>query len=436
MSTTLDAPAGAESPGPSPARRTTPLAWKLLKPLASLQLTVVLFGLSMVLVFFGTLAQVDNGIWTVVDEYFRSWYVKVPFKLIAMFGWKFFEVPGPEAGGNGPEAWTGTFPLPGGWLLGGVMLANLIAAHLVRFKLTWRRAGIITIHFGVILMMVGELVTGLFAVESRMVLQVGEATNFIDHSRKVELAFTDQSGHTITIPQGLLRAGNKISLPELPVDVQVLEYFKNTDLLPASGGNDLDGVVRFDGIRFKIVPTSEGSGVKSEREDSAAVKVKLLKKGTDEVLAERLLSLWQYDNYTGRQYLCILPEVTVDGKTYRVQLRNERIVKPYTVELNQFEHKQYTGTQMAKDFASTVHLVDPQTGEDRLVRISMNDPLRHRGETFYQHQTIFGDTGTVLQVVKNPGWLLPYASCVIVALGMFIHFGTNLVKFTSRRDAQ
>ena len=93
MSTTLDAPAGAESPQRSPATRTKPLASKIMKPLASLQLTVVLFALSMVLVFFGTLAQVDNGIWTVVDEYFRSWYVKVPFKLIAMFGWKFFEVP-------------------------------------------------------------------------------------------------------------------------------------------------------------------------------------------------------------------------------------------------------------------------------------------------------------------------------------------------------
>ena len=45
---------------------------KLLKPLASLQLTVVLFVLSLVLVFAGTLAQVDNPIWTAVSDYFRS----------------------------------------------------------------------------------------------------------------------------------------------------------------------------------------------------------------------------------------------------------------------------------------------------------------------------------------------------------------------------
>src|SRR5262249_43357498 len=155
--------------------------WRVLRVLSSLQLTVALFVLAMVLVFFGTLAQVDKGNQTVVDEYFRSWYVWVPFQLIAKFGWKFFESPAPNA------VWRGAFPLPGGWLLGGIMLVNLLAAHLTRFKLSWRRAGIITIHFGIILLMLGELVTGLYAVESRMVLQVGGKTNFMNKPRASEL---------------------------------------------------------------------------------------------------------------------------------------------------------------------------------------------------------------------------------------------------------
>ena len=36
--------------------------------LLSLKLTVVLLGLSMVLILAGTLAQVDKGIWTVMDQ--------------------------------------------------------------------------------------------------------------------------------------------------------------------------------------------------------------------------------------------------------------------------------------------------------------------------------------------------------------------------------
>lgn len=40
--------------------------------LASLRLTVALFGMSMVLVLAGTLAQIDHDIWYVIDNYFRT----------------------------------------------------------------------------------------------------------------------------------------------------------------------------------------------------------------------------------------------------------------------------------------------------------------------------------------------------------------------------
>ena len=85
MSTTLDAPAGTD-PRQAPRPRGVSPVWRVFKALASLQLTVGLFALSMVLVFFGTLAQIDKGIWTVVDQYFRSWYVWIPFQLVADFG--------------------------------------------------------------------------------------------------------------------------------------------------------------------------------------------------------------------------------------------------------------------------------------------------------------------------------------------------------------
>ena len=46
-----------------------------------------------------------------------------------------------------------------------------------------------------------------------------------------------------------------------------------------------------------------------------------------------------------------------------------------------------------------------------------------------------GDRGTVLQVVRNPGWLMPYFSCALVSLGMLVHFGIHLVGFLRRRAA-
>ena len=70
------------------------------------------------------------------------------------------------------------------------------------------------------------------------------------------------------------------------------------------------------------------------------------------------------------------------------------------------------------------------------VVISMNNPLRYHGETFYQADwNKVTEKGTVLQVVRNPGWLIPYISCVVVTLGLVLHFGIYLTQFLVRRAA-
>jgi hypothetical protein len=81
------------------------------KALASLKFTVALFVFSLLLVLFGTLAQIDLGVWTVVHKYFRSFIVWVPFQL-----------PVPRYIHIG-----GGFPFPGGYTVGGLLLVNLLA---------------------------------------------------------------------------------------------------------------------------------------------------------------------------------------------------------------------------------------------------------------------------------------------------------------------
>jgi hypothetical protein len=91
------------------------------------------------------------------------------------------------------------------------------------------------------------------------------------------------------------------------------------------------------------------------------------------------------------------------------------------------------GTDTPKNYSSQVRLTDADRGEDEEVVIYMNHPLRHAGETFYQTGVLGTDQGTILQVVRNPGWLLPYVSCALVALGMLFHFGLHLNQFLVRR---
>ena len=71
----------------------------------------------------------------------------------------------------------------------------------------------------------------------------------------------------------------------------------------------------------------------------------------------------------------------------------------------------------------------------------MNHPLRYAGLTFYQYQMDAGQAAreagrpqsSVLQIVRNPGWLTPYIGCAMVALGLVIQFMVHLVGFLSKR---
>jgi len=82
--------------------------------------------------------------------------------------------------------------------------------------------------------------------------------------------------------------------------------------------------------------------------------------------------------------------------------------------------------------------IDSATREAREVDIYMNHPLRYSGLTFYQARMGRDvedlNRGTsALQVVRNPGWLTPYAAVLIVAAGMYIQFRQHLTKFLNKR---
>src|SRR6266567_4636151 len=83
-------------------------AKRLLEPLASLKLTVVLFALSIFLILAGTFAQVDKDIWEVIGLYFRCWMAWIPFQVF--FPQSFFPEDPVTVGGG---IW-----FPGGKLIG------------------------------------------------------------------------------------------------------------------------------------------------------------------------------------------------------------------------------------------------------------------------------------------------------------------------------
>ena len=66
------------------------------------------------------------------------------------------------------------FPFVGGYLLGITLLVNLLAAHFQRFKFSRKKIGIFMTHAGLIFMLLGQLVTDKFQVESNLRLEEGQ----------------------------------------------------------------------------------------------------------------------------------------------------------------------------------------------------------------------------------------------------------------------
>jgi hypothetical protein len=312
------------------------------------------------------------------------------------------------------------------------LLINLVSAHAIRFKVSWKRTGILFIHTGLIVLMLGEFVTGMFAIEGNMSIATGQSANYVEQSENMELAVVThadaQHDEVTSVPVSRLRKlkkGDFIRDEFLPFDIQVVKYMPNTgDLVsPKEGATNLAtaGV----GLHVLAVEQPEGVGVDPDQKyDVPSAYLELKKKATDESLGVYMVTA-----------LSLREPQTVrsDGVDYEISLRPHRDYKDYTLQLEQFTHTVYTGTVVPKEFKSRIQLVDAKHNEDREVLIYMNQPLRYQGETFYQAGVLGRDEGTILQVVHNPGSWLPYIACGMVIFGLTVHFGMSLVIFLRRR---
>jgi ResB-like family len=375
-----------------------------IKFFASLRLTVALLALAMVLVFAGTLAEVHLGLYTAQAEFFRSFLIY----------WH------PEnSGWNIPV-------FPGGYFLGLLLLINLIAAHVTRFKFSRGKIGIWLIHAGLILLIAGQLFTDLFTVESRMHLRIGETKDYSESDRVRELAIMEatdkKSAASVAIPERLLVKKNDIQPAYLPFIIRVKEFYANS-LLSTNAAPGFRHVNATDGYGAGIWWKQEPRETAANRRDLASALVEI-------VSPQGLIGAWLVSDWFEQPQTLMC-----NGRAYKLQLRPERLYQPFSLHLLAFTHEVYPGTDIPKNYSSRLRLQRPDTGENREVRIYMNNPLRYGGKTFYQAGFDADNQGTVLRVVKNPGWFTPYFACGLVTAGMVVQFLSHLILFLRRRVA-
>ncbi len=375
---------------------------KVIHFLASYKLTMACLMWLFVLVLWGTVHQVDQGLYSAQQKIFYAWFAK----------------------------W-GVLPLPGARIIIWILGVNLLFAALFKFQYKWSKFGVHLTHFGLCILLYSSWVTYHYAQESNLTLEEGKGSNVSQDYHLWELSVWSQE----FVEDTLLKNVEAYELQELAQKEEII--FNKHSLKVKFYGvyencNGILGGALPQGNQLKLLNVSGIKSLKPLRSESDPVQnipgvefdVSSLK-GQKET--NRLIL------YGGESEAT---PVLIGGKIYYFALNHRRHVLPVTVSLLDFMKEEYPGTQKAKSYASRV--VITENNMPRELVISMNKPLRVGNYTFYQasfSQSADGEAST-FSIVEHPGRMLPYISTIIVALGMLIHFLQMLFKYAIRKQAK
>lgn len=359
---------------------------------------ITLLAFLLLLTFLGTIEQTQAGLFDVQRRYFESVVV-----------WHHI----------GPVA----VPLPGAYLLLVLLAVNLVLGGIVRIRKDRTTLGILVVHLGIIVMLGGSLVEYQYSRKGHTTLLEGNSSDEFQsyHEWEIAIAEGDVRG---AVKEYVIPGEQWIGLEEgdhalfhqadLPFDLEVHEAVANCQIVPAvqapKGAKVVDG--------FALDPKAP------ERENErnvAGARVTVVDKATG---ARQDGLLWAFE----RAPL----SVVAGGKRWTVTLSRRRWALPFDVKLVDFRRVLHPGTGMAKSFESDV--VTREGEVEQQIKISMNEPLRHQGVTLYQSG--FGEPRpgsggrftSTFAVVENPADQIPLISCLIIALGLVMHFSRKLVR--------
>ena len=210
----------------------------------SLRLTVTLLSISLIIIFFGTLAQEPMGLNIAVERYFKSFFIDAH---AAEAGWfmllKLFQVEGtpltPEKIIN--PGWP---VFPGGYLVGSLLLTNLGVAYYHRFEWSKKKVGIYFTHVGIVTLLIGQLFTDLLQEESFVHMERGDRRNYTVSFDDNELALMVSAGasnRVVSVPEIMLKDQINIQHSDLAgLTVETIKYWRNALPMTVSQLIDLD----------------------------------------------------------------------------------------------------------------------------------------------------------------------------------------------------
>ena len=333
----------------------------------------------MLVLTLGTLAQAEMGLFEAHQKYFAA----------AFFMW-------------------GPLPLPGGYLLIGLFTLNLLLKFILGSEWRWRKIGIILSHAGALVLLLGGLLTAVFAQESFMVIPEGQANPYLYDYHQRDLVIYRDNKAAFTVPFDTIQQGEIIEVPNADFTLTPLNICINC-AIDRREDSDQD---------FAETPLHSMA-------QFMALSSKAEEKESEANLSGMTLQLDGSDQdgiYLAFEAMPKPMEFTAGDASYKLLLGKRQRALPFLITLNDFVREDYPGTNSAKAYHSDVTVED--NGASWPARIAMNKPLRYKGYTFFQsayERDQSGEEITILAVVENKGRIFPYLGTIIITIGLLAH---------------
>ena len=361
---------------------------KVIRALTSQKLTVIGLILLTLLTFWGTLYQAEFGLYAAQKKFFFTWFV--PLGTI--------QDPIPT-------------PIPGAIFVLWMLFINLVLASIFTFKHTWKKAGILLTHWGMLILVVGSGLTYYFAEESQVTILEGDTSNHSVHYFEWELSIWKNDNinrQVLAVDEEYLKDLGNVYIPKYNLNMDVHKYFINSAAYATTPENLISAKHINASSLLRIAPKS--LDLEAERNMPAMSFSVKLPDGK-----------WQQILLSGVEEIPTSLKIKED--TFYFQLRRKKFELPIEMKLVDFRKKTHLGSSMAKAYESTVEINDGQLKHN--VLIWMNHPYRYEDYTFFQSSFSQGPNGlefSTFAVVRNPGRLVPYISCIVTGIGLCIHF--------------
>lgn len=309
-----------------------------------------------------------------------------------------------------PILWLGPVPLPGLPFVLAVITLNLTLKLILKSAWTRQKAGIIVTHLGALLLLYGGLFTALFSSEGYLDLLPDQEKSVVSDYHQREFVLLNEKGEALqSFPASELEVGKTLKISQPPLEIKILESCRNCSIVARQdAGENFKGMAA--NMSLKPAP------LKIQDEENLTGATFSVEGSQDD------------GHYLVLDEVPKLPEISVGEQTFRFALRKTQRALPFTVKLLEFRRDLHPGTEMARAYESRVEIIDGPSRWESV--ISMNQPLRYKGYTFFQSSFVQTPAGemSVLAVVHNVGRIFPYLSGILMCLGLILHLLVGRVR--------